>query len=107
MGNHTSMDKLQLTGRNLGRVFNFRSGHLHAVHLWCYTLKLPNLKLNTQPKQFLGSLLLDIALHDTSAFISEVKSFIRQTLVQNWKPINQFQSGAKVTKLFCRPVSDE
>ncbi len=25
------MDKLQLTGRNLGPVFNFRSGHLLAV----------------------------------------------------------------------------
>jgi hypothetical protein len=24
------MDKLQLTGQNLGRVFNFRRGHLHA-----------------------------------------------------------------------------
>ncbi len=29
-------DKLQLTGRNLGRVFNFRSGHLHSECLWCY-----------------------------------------------------------------------
>jgi hypothetical protein len=25
------MDRLQLTGQNLGRVFNFRSGHLQAV----------------------------------------------------------------------------
>jgi hypothetical protein len=25
-----SMEKLQLTGQNLGRVFNFRFGHLHA-----------------------------------------------------------------------------
>ncbi len=39
------MDKLQLTGRNLGRVFKFRSGHLHAM-----------------PKQLVGSLPLDIAL---------------------------------------------
>jgi hypothetical protein len=30
------MDKHQLTGRNLGRVFNFRSGHLHAAQFWCY-----------------------------------------------------------------------
>jgi hypothetical protein len=56
------MDKLQPTGRNLGQVFNFRSGHLHSVHLWCYLVKLPNLKLKTRPKQLLGSLSLDIAL---------------------------------------------
>jgi len=39
------MDKLQLTGQNLGRVFNFRFGHLHAEHFWCYQVKLPNLKV--------------------------------------------------------------
>jgi hypothetical protein len=60
------MDKLQLTGRNLGRVFNFRSGHLHSAHLWCYQLKLPNLKLKIQPKQLLGSLLLSITLPDAA-----------------------------------------
>jgi hypothetical protein len=57
------MDKLQLTGRNLGRVFNFRSGHLHVAHLWCYQVKLPNLKLKTLPKQLLGSLPLVFVLH--------------------------------------------
>jgi hypothetical protein len=31
-----SMDKLQLTGQNLDRVFNFRFGHLHDEHFWCY-----------------------------------------------------------------------
>jgi hypothetical protein len=56
------MDKLQLTGRNLGRVFNFRNGDVHAVHFSCYSVKLPNLKLKTQPKQLLGSLPLQIAL---------------------------------------------
>jgi hypothetical protein len=35
---------------------------LHAAHLWCYQVKLPSLKLKTQPKQLLSSLLLDIAL---------------------------------------------
>ncbi len=29
----------------MGRVLNFRSGHLHAAHLWCSQLKLPNLKV--------------------------------------------------------------
>ncbi len=31
-----TMDELQLTGRNLGRVFNSRHGHLHSEDLWCY-----------------------------------------------------------------------
>jgi len=56
------MDKLQLTGQNLGQVFNFRFGHLHAEHFCCYRVKLPNLKLKTQPKKLLGSLPLVIAL---------------------------------------------
>jgi hypothetical protein len=45
------MDKLQLTGQNLGRVFNFRNDRVHAVHFLCYGVKLPNLKLKTWPKQ--------------------------------------------------------
>jgi len=32
---HNTMDKLQLTGQNQGRVFYFRSGHLRAVHFLC------------------------------------------------------------------------
>jgi hypothetical protein len=36
------MDKIQLTGQNLGRVFNFRFGHSHAEHFWSYQVKLPN-----------------------------------------------------------------
>jgi hypothetical protein len=56
------MDKLQLTGQNLGRVFNFRFGHLHAEHFWCNQVKLPFLKLKTRPKHFLGYLRLVIAL---------------------------------------------
>ena len=27
-----TMDKLQLTGQNLGRVFNSRGGHVYAMH---------------------------------------------------------------------------
>jgi hypothetical protein len=64
------MDKLQLTGQNLGRVFNFRFGHLHDEHFWCYQVKPPNLKLKTHPKQLLGSLPLVIALPDL-CFISK------------------------------------
>ncbi len=79
------MDKLQLAGRNLGRVFNFRSGHLHAAHLQCFQVKLPNLRLKTQPKQLLGSLLLDITLSEplyqmqflisSRKFLIEMQSF--------------------------------
>ncbi len=58
------MDKLQLTGRNMGWVFNFRSGCVYAAHLLCYKINLPNLKLKTWLKQLLGSLLLDIAHPD-------------------------------------------
>jgi hypothetical protein len=56
--------QLHLTGQNLGRVFNFRFGHLQAEHFRCYQVKLPNLKLNTRPKQLLGSLLLVSSLYD-------------------------------------------
>jgi hypothetical protein len=63
------MDKVQLTGRNLGQVFNFRFVHLHAEHSWCYQVKLPNFKLKTQPKQLQGPLLLVIAFPMLSHFI--------------------------------------
>jgi hypothetical protein len=68
------MDKLQLTGQNMGRVFNFRCGHLHATYSWCYQLKLPNLKLKTQPKQFFGSLPFDIVL--PVSYLNQKTAFI-------------------------------
>jgi hypothetical protein len=68
------MHKLQLTGQNLGRVFNFRNDHVHAVHFPCYIVKWPNLKLKTRPKQLLGYLPLDIALpNHLIAFLSSGK----------------------------------
>jgi hypothetical protein len=54
------MDKRQQTGLNLARVFNSGSDCIHAMHLCCYELKQPNLKLKTPTKQLLGSLLFDI-----------------------------------------------
>jgi hypothetical protein len=54
--------KHQPTGQNLGRVFNFRNGHLQAEHLLCYRVKLLNLKLKTWHKQLLSYLPLDIVL---------------------------------------------
>jgi hypothetical protein len=57
-----TMDKLQLTGQNLGRVFNFRSGRLHDATFLVLSVKLPNLQLKTRPKQLLSSLPLVIVL---------------------------------------------
>ncbi len=56
------MDKLQLAGQNLGRVFNSRSCCVCDMQLSCFEAKLPNLMLKTWPKQLIGSLPLDIAL---------------------------------------------
>jgi len=39
----TARDKLKLIGRNLGRVFNSRSGRVYAKHLHCLETKRPNL----------------------------------------------------------------
>jgi hypothetical protein len=49
-------DKVYMKGQNLGRVFNFRFGHVRT--LICTRTKQPNFKLKTRPKQLLGSLLL-------------------------------------------------
>ena len=58
-----AMDKLLLTGRALGRVFNFRSGCcMHTMDLLPGVAIQPNLELKTLPKQLLGSLPLVIAL---------------------------------------------
>ncbi len=57
------MDKLQLTGQNLGWVFNFRSDWIF-MYLFSYEAKQPNLKLKTRPKQLLGYLPFAFALPD-------------------------------------------
>ena len=54
------MDKLQLTGQNLGQVFNFRSVHLHAATFLVLSVKLLYLQLKT--RQLLGYVPLVIAL---------------------------------------------
>ncbi len=56
------MDKVQLTRQNLGQVFDSRSGCMSAMHLCCYEVKRPNLKLKTWPEQLLGFLSLAFAL---------------------------------------------
>jgi hypothetical protein len=49
------MDKLNLAGQNLGRVFNSRCRHACLCNAITLT-KQPNLKLKTWPNQLLGSL---------------------------------------------------
>jgi hypothetical protein len=46
-----------------------RSGRLHAMHLWCFQVKQPSLKLKTRPKQLL-CLPLDITLHDGVLYLT-------------------------------------
>jgi hypothetical protein len=62
------MDKLQLTGQNLGRVFNSKIGGVHAVQLHFSETEQPNLKLKTRPKQLLVSLPLVIELPAPDTF---------------------------------------
>ncbi len=61
---HFTMDKLKLTGRNLGRVFNSRLDRACIGHAIVHITKQPNLKLKTRPKQLLGSLPLAFVLPD-------------------------------------------
>jgi hypothetical protein len=42
------MDKLQLTGQDLGRIFNYRSDCVHAMQSPCFEMKLTNLKQGAQ-----------------------------------------------------------
>ncbi len=56
------MDKLQLTERKLGLVFNSRSGCICTMQLCCYEAKRLNLKLKTWHNKYLGYLPLTIAL---------------------------------------------
>ncbi len=63
-----TMDKLQLPGRNLGRVFNSRSSCVRSAQLRCFETKLPNLMLKTWPRQLLGSLPIDIMLSGSTNY---------------------------------------
>ncbi len=66
------MDKLKLTGLNLGRVFNYRGGRASAQISTRSSSKQPNLELKTRPKQVLGSLPLVFPLLGViNSFIGE------------------------------------
>ncbi len=56
------MDKLKLTGRNLGQVLYCRLARTWIGHAIVNITKQPNLKLKTQTKQLLGSLPLAFTL---------------------------------------------
>jgi hypothetical protein len=77
------MDKLQLTGQNLGRVFNIRSGHFACSAILVLSVKLPNLKLKTRSKQLLGSLPLVIVRHAKLARFCSMTRFQIQILAFN------------------------
>jgi hypothetical protein len=62
------MDKLQLTGQNLGWFSNSICDGVHDVYFLCNRVQLPNLKLTTWPKQHLDLGPLDIEL-PTSAYL--------------------------------------
>ncbi len=85
------MDKLQLTGQDLGRVFNFRSGHLHAAQFFALSLKLPNLKLKAWPKQLLGFLPLVLVL-----LTEIIKSLQKVQLMLIW-PEGQWQKQSRLS----------
>ncbi len=72
-----AIDKLQLAGQNLGRVFNFRYGHVCTTCASNVTTKLPNLKWKTRLKQLLVSLPLAFALLE----MADSDIFVRLHLV--------------------------
>ncbi len=51
-----SMDKLKVTGLNLGHDFNSRLGRACIGRAILHITKQPNLRLKTRPKQLLGFL---------------------------------------------------
>ncbi len=57
-----TMDKIMLTGQNLGRVFNSRLGRACIHHAIVHITKQPNLKLKTWSKQLLGYIPLAFVL---------------------------------------------
>jgi hypothetical protein len=68
-----TMDKLKLTGPNLGRVFNSRLGRACICRAIARITKQSNVKLRTRPKQLLGSLPLALALHSNSTSNNQLK----------------------------------
>ncbi len=71
------MDKLKLTGQNLGRVFHCRLGCTCIGHAIVHITKQLNLKLKTRPKQLLGYLPLAFALPGQVEGVRTVRQYRR------------------------------
>jgi len=78
------VDKLQLTGQNLG--------YACAMHLCCHETKLPKLKLKTRHKQLLVSLPLDIALGKVSGPMSNEE---KPTLDKSMQDREKYNEGVR------------
>ncbi len=103
---HLCMDKLQLTGRYLGRVFNSISGRIISMCLLCLLPIRPNLELQTWHKQLLGYLPLVIAfskfmpwkmLHSPSAGFKAVCR-LKVQLIFPQSPIRTTQLSVSATR---------
>jgi hypothetical protein len=89
------MDKLKLTGRNLGRVFHSRLCHTCIGHAIVHITKQPNLKLKTRPKQLLGSLPLAFALPARVYSLSLSHSILLSIHIYIYLYINIYIWGAR------------
>ncbi len=83
----STMDKLYLAGRALDRVFNFRSGCMHTMHLLPSAAIQPNLELKTRPEQLLGFLPLVISLYASTCniFPSNCEPLMSEYLKSLWE----------------------
>ncbi len=106
-----TMDKLQLTGRNLGRVFNLRSGCVCAMQLSCFETKLPNLMLKTRPKQLLSSLPFERPIILLTSWLLNTATRLSYLAKRQWSPISLgsmlhfFDTAKIVSHLVKRPWS--
>ncbi len=96
-----AMDKLQLTGPNLGRVFSNWSGRVCATLSCCFWAKLPNLKLKSRTKQLLDSLPFRPFLNIKICGLFKFLRWFCWTRF-NWFIINSF--GVDGIKFFILPL---
>ncbi len=83
------MDKLKLTGQNLGRVFHSRLGCTCIGHAIVHITKQPKLKLKTRPKKLGGSLPLAFALPE-QMFLCQIATLsnYKRTILNSGKRLN-------------------
>jgi hypothetical protein len=86
------MNRFQLTDWNMGRVFNYRSGHVHTVQLLCYGGKTAQLAIETPTQTTFSVLSCQLSLspqYNTSPMMCSkykilciINLFIRAGLVK-------------------------